>query len=108
MIKARSRKESEDERKTSKEWRDLGNIELKIEKCNHNGWPDRYYRSASLNVRFWCEWKRIDTKPSPEQAERHRQIRAQGDIVIVAHSRREFWELVRKMQAGEIISDAVA
>jgi len=97
-IKPKVRKESEDERATSKEWRDLGYIELKIMSCNHGGWPDRWYRGLGMSFGFWCEWKRIGEDPNPEQALRHDEIRAQGEIVIVAHSRREFWEEVRRLQ----------
>lgn len=100
-IKKPPRKESVDERETSAEWRRLGNIELKIMACNHDGWPDRWYKSLSLGVpAFWCEWKREGEEPEPHQVLRHNEIREQGEIVIVAHSRREFWEHVRKMQAA--------
>lgn len=99
MRPAPSRKESVDERATSKEWRDLGGVELKVMKCNHNGWPDRWYRMASLGIPgFWCEWKRIGEEPNEQQTNRHDEIREQGDIVIVAHSRREFWDKVRELQ----------
>lgn len=97
-VRAKSRKESEDERKTSAEWRRLGNLELKIMQANHDGWPDRYYSSLSLGVRFWCEWKAEGKDPEPHQVLRHEEIRAQGEIVIVAHSREEFWREVRRLQ----------
>lgn len=100
QIKKPARKESVDERSTSKEWRDLGNIELKIEKCNHDGWPDRWYKSVSLGLPgFWCEWKAEGKDPEPHQELRHDELRVQGEIVIVAHSRREFWSEVRRLQA---------
>lgn len=98
MIKKPPRKESVDERATSKQWRKLGYIELKIEKCNHDGWPDRWYCSAALGVRFWCEWKRVGEDPFLQQLIKHREIREQGEVVIVAHSTAEFWEQVRRMQ----------
>ena len=98
-VKAAARKESVDERATSKEWRDLGYVELKIMSCNHDGWPDRWYKSLSLGIpAFWCEWKAEGKEPEPHQLLRHDELREQGEIVIVAHSRREFWEQVRKMQ----------
>lgn len=100
-IKKQPRKESVDERKTSAEWRDLGNVELKIKECNHDGWPDRWYASRSLGIpAFWCEWKAEGKDPEPHQLLRHRELREQGEIVIVAHSREEFWAEVRKMQAA--------
>lgn len=100
-IKQKKRLESVDERATSKEWRDLGYVELKIMVCNHDGWPDRWYASAALGIpAFWCEWKQIGADPEPHQLLRHDELRAQGEIVIVAHSRREFWDEVRKMQAA--------
>lgn len=96
-----SRKESIDERATSKEWRDLGYVELKVMRCNHNGWPDRWYKALALGIPgFWCEWKAEGEDPDPDQVLRHRELREQGEIVIVAHSRREFWDQVRKMQAA--------
>ena len=101
-IKPAARKESVDERATSKEWRDLGNMELKIMQANHDGFPDRWYASASLRIRsFWCEWKREGREPEPHQLVRHEELRAQGEIVIVADSRRNFWEQVRQMQADQ-------
>jgi hypothetical protein len=101
-IKSPVRKESEDERKVSAEWRKLGYSEVKIEKCNHNGWPDRFYASAALKVRFWCEWKREDTDviPGSDQDKRHQELRANGETVIVAHSREDFWRKVRALQQG--------
>lgn len=100
-IKPVVRKESVDERETSAEWRRLGHLELKIEKCNHDGWPDRWYVAVGLGVpAFWCEWKRIGEDPEPHQYLRHDELRAEGQVVIVAHSRREFWDEVRKMQAA--------
>ena len=99
-IKKPVRKESVDERETSAEWRRLGNIELKIMSANHDGWPDRWYKSLSLGIpAFWCEWKAIGKDPELHQELRHTELRGQGEIVIVAHSRREFWEQVRKMQS---------
>lgn len=98
-IKAANRKESVDERATSAEWRKLGYIELKIEKCNHDGWPDRWYKATALGLPgFWCEWKAEGKEPEPHQVLRHNELREQGEIVIVAHSRREFWEEVRQLQ----------
>lgn len=91
-----TRKESVDERKTSAEWRDLGYMELKIMACNHDGWPDRWY--CGLGLRFWCEWKAIGVDPEPHQERRHNELRQQGETVIVAHTRREFWDQVRQMQ----------
>lgn len=100
-VRNQPRRESADERKTSAEWRDLGNVELKISACNHDGWPDRWYASASLRIpAFWCEWKAEGKDPEPHQELRHTELRAQGEIVIVAHSRREFWDQVRQMQAA--------
>lgn len=99
-VKAATRKESVDERATSEEWRDLGYVELKIMVCNHDGWPDRWYRGLDMPHGFWCEWKREGVDPEPHQLLRHEELRAQGEIVIVAHSRREFWDQVRKMQAA--------
>lgn len=95
------RRESADERSTSSEWRNLGYIELKIMACNHDGWPDRWYRGLGLSQGFWCEWKAEGEDPEEHQERRHRELREQGEIVIVAHSRREFWEEVRKLQAAE-------
>lgn len=101
QIRNKPRKESVDERETSSEWRKLGNVELKIMVCNHDGWPDRWYKSLSLGIpAFWCEWKAEGKDPEPHQALRHDELRQQGEIVIVAHSRREFWEHVRRMQAA--------
>lgn len=98
-IKAQPRKESVDERATSDEWRKLGYIELKIMTCNHDGWPDRWYAAKGLGIpSFWCEWKAEGREPEAHQILRHEEMRAQGEIVIVAHSRREFWEHVRLMQ----------
>lgn len=102
MKQATPRKESVDERETSAEWRGLGYVELKIMRCNHNGWPDRWYAAAGLGIRsFWCEWKREGEDPNFEQSLRHDDLRQQGEIVIVAHSRREFWTHVRRMQAEQ-------
>jgi hypothetical protein len=98
-IRKPPRKESVDERETSAEWRRLGNVELKIMQCNHDGWPDRWYRSKSLNVRFWCEWKRVGEEPEPHQILRHRELEEQGETVIVAHTREEFWRKVRELQS---------
>lgn len=98
-IRRKTRLESEDERKTSKEWRDLGYVELKIMACNHDGWPDRWYRGLDMPFGFWCEWKRTDTDAEEHQIEKHRALRANGEIVIVAHSRRDFWEQVRALKA---------
>ena len=96
------RRESKDERDTSAEWRRLGHIELKIEKCNHNGWPDRWYAARGLGIRpFWCEWKQEGKDPNELQAKKHDDLREQGEIVIVAHSRREFWQQVRAMQSEQ-------
>lgn len=100
-IRRKTRLESADERATSKEWRGLGYVELKIMVCNHDGWPDRWYAAAGLGVpAFWCEWKQVGVDPEPHQLLRHEELREQGQIVIVAHSRREFWDEVRKMQAA--------
>lgn len=100
-VKREHRLEKEDERKTSAEWRDLGHIELKIMTCNHDGWPDRWYKAPGLGipVGFWCEWKSEVGAPEAHQILRHEELRAQGEIVIVAHSRIEFWKEVRKLQA---------
>lgn len=93
------RKESVDERKTSAEWRALGFIELKIMACNHDGWTDRWYAAKALGIpSFWCEWKAEGEDPKPHQLIRHQELRDQGEIVIVAHSRAEFWTEVRKLQ----------
>jgi hypothetical protein len=100
-IRNQPRKESVDERATSAEWRKLGHLELKIMVCNHDGWPDRWYAAKGLGIPpFWCEWKAEGKDPEPHQLLRHDELRAQGEIVIVAHSRREFWEQVRKIQAA--------
>lgn len=100
-IRKPPRKESVDERSTSSEWRKLGYVELKIMTCNHDGWPDRWYAAKALRIPpFWCEWKAEGKGPEQHQILRHDELRAQGEIVIVAHSRREFWEQVRKMQAA--------
>lgn len=100
-VRKQPRKESVDERETSAEWRRLGYIELKIMVCNHDGWPDRWYKALALGIPpFWCEWKAVGKEPEPHQILRHDELRGQGEIVIVAHSRREFWEQVRKMQAA--------
>lgn len=100
-IKPKTRKESVDERETSAEWRRLGYVELKIMSCNHDGWPDRWYAAKGLGIPpFWCEWKAIGKDPESHQLLRHDELRAQGETVIVAHSRREFWDHVRKMQAA--------
>lgn len=100
-IKKPVRKESVDERETSAEWRRLGYVELKIMTCNHDGWPDRWYKSLALGIpAFWCEWKAEGKEPEPHQALRHDELREQGEVVIVAHSRREFWAHVRQMQAA--------
>lgn len=100
-IKRKARLEKVDERETSAEWRRLGGVELKIEVANHSGWPDRWYRMASLGiVGFWCEWKAEGEEPNEEQLKRHAELREQGEIVFVAHSRREFWSEVRKLQAA--------
>lgn len=96
-----TRLESKDERDTSKEWRKLGYIELKIMSCNHDGWPDRWYAAKGLGIPpFWCEWKAEGKHPEQHQELRHDELREQGEIVIVAHSRREFWDHVRRMQAA--------
>lgn len=100
-IRKAARKESVDERATSGEWRDLGYVELKIMQCNHDGWPDRWYRGLGMSHGFWCEWKAERKEPEPHQLLRHEELRAQGEIVIVAHSRREFWDEVRKLQAAD-------
>lgn len=100
-VRPKVRKESKDERDTSAEWRKFGWVELKVMVCNHDGWPDRWYKSGGLGIPgFWCEWKAEDEDPEPHQLLRHEELRAQGEIVIVAHSRREFWEEVRKLQAA--------
>ena len=98
QFRAPTRKESEDERKTSKEWRDLGYFECKIEKANHTGLPDRFYASRALGVRFWCEWKRVGKDAEEHQSNRHEWMRDNDEIVIVAHSREEFWREVRRLQ----------
>lgn len=100
-VKKAARKESVDERATSAEWRNLGYVELKIMVCNHDGWPDRWYRGLGMSHGFWCEWKREGVDPEEHQSLRHDELRAQGEIVIVAHSRREFWDEVRKLQAAD-------
>lgn len=97
-IKKPARKESVDERATSKEWRKLGYTEVKIMQCNHDGWPDRYYSSRALDVRFWCEWKALGKTPELHQSIKHREMRENGEIVIVADSRESFWRQVREMQ----------
>lgn len=103
-IKKALRKESADERLTSAEWRRLGYVELKIMTCNHDGWPDRWYASKALGISsFWCEWKAEGKEPEPHQLLRHDELRAQGEIVVVARSRREFWDHVRKIQARKIM-----
>ena len=100
-VRKQPRKESVDERETSSEWRKLGHLELKIMVCNHDGWPDRWYAAKGLSIPpFWCEWKAEGKEPEAHQLLRHDELRVQGEIVIVAHSRREFWEEVRKMQAA--------
>lgn len=100
-IRETSRKESVDERQVSKEWRDLGYFEVKIAKANKGGVPDRFYASAALDVRFWCEWKRLDTDvvEGSQQDKRIQELRDNGETVIVAHSREDFWRQVREMQA---------
>lgn len=94
------RRESEDERKASKEWRDLGYFEVKISKANKSGVPDRFYASGDLGVRFWCEWKREDTDvvEGSQQDKRIAELRANGETVIVAHSREDFWRQVHAMR----------
>lgn len=100
-VRRKTRLEKEDERATSKEWRDLGYLELKIEVCNHAGWPDRWYAAQGLGIKgFWCEWKSEDGPIQQHQLDRHEELRQQGETVIVARSRREFWGEVRKMQAA--------
>lgn len=100
-VRNQPRKESVDERDTSKEWRGLGYVELKIMTCNHDGWPDRWYKSLALGIpAFWCEWKAVGKEAEPHQVLRHDELRAQGETVIVAHTRREFWDHVRRMQAA--------
>lgn len=99
MKPATTRKESIDERKTSEEWRSLGYIELKVSRCNHPGWPDRWYKAVGLDIpAFWCEWKAETREPSETQEKIHAKLREQNEVVIVAHSRREFWDKVRDMQ----------
>ena len=99
-IKHPVRKESKDEREVSKEWRKLGYFEVKIEKANKGGIPDRYYSSGELDVRFWCEWKREDTDvvAGSQQEKRINELRENGDVVIVAHSREDFWRQVHEMR----------
>lgn len=99
MIRDAIRKESEGERKASKKWRDLGYFEVKIQKANKNGVPDRFYASAALGVRFWCEWKREDTDviPGSDQDRRIAEMRENGETVIVAHSYEDFWRQVQAM-----------
>lgn len=94
------RKESVDERKTSKEWRDLGYFEFKVVAANKGGIPDRYYSSGELGVRFFCEWKREDTDvvEGSQQDKRISEMRDNGDVVIVAHSREDFWRQVHEMR----------
>jgi hypothetical protein len=100
-LRKQPRKESVDERETSSEWRKLGHVELKIMTCNHDGWPDRWYAAKGLGIPpFWCEWKAEGREPEAHQTLRHDELRAQGEVVIVAHSRREFWDHVRRMQAA--------
>jgi hypothetical protein len=98
-IRKPPRKESVDERETSAEWRRLygPTAELKIMQCNHDGWPDRWYRCPIIGP-FWCEWKAEGKEPEQHQLLRHRELEAQGEIVIVAHSREEFWRQVREMR----------
>jgi hypothetical protein len=98
-VRKASRKEAVDERETSGEWRRLygQRSELKIMQCNHNGWPDRWYRCPIIGP-FWCEWKAIGEDPTAEQRVRHKELEEQGEIVIVAHSREEFWRQVREMR----------
>jgi len=94
------RRESADERDTSAEWRRLGHTELKVMACNHDGWPDRWYKAVALGIPgFWCEWKAEGEDPFEQQERKHQELRDQGEIVIVAHSRREFWEHVRRLQS---------
>ncbi len=97
-IRRKVRLESEDERKTSKEWRDLGYVELKVMACNHDGWPDRWYRGLEMDFGFWCEWKAEGADPEEHQQRIHDRLRMNGEVVIVAHTRREFWEQVRRLQ----------
>ena len=99
-VRDTTRKESVDERKVSKEWRDLGYFEVKISKANKNGVPDRFYASGALGVRFWCEWKREDTDvvAGSEQDRRIQELRDNGETVIIAHSREDFWRQVHAMR----------
>ena len=98
-IRAQPRKESVDERETSAEWRRLygKRSELKIMKGSHNGWPDRWYRCPIIGP-FWCEWKAEGKEPTEDQRLCHADLRAQGETVIVAHSREEFWRQVRDLR----------
>lgn len=101
-VKAKARLESIDERATSDEWRKLGYIELKIMQANHDGFPDRWYAAKGLGIRaFWCEWKAEGKDPERHQLLRHIELHEQGEIVIVAHNRREFWDQVRQMQKDQ-------
>jgi len=99
-VRAAVRKESKDEREVSKEWRKLGYFEIKIEKANKAGVPDRFYAAKELGLRFWCEWKRADTDvlPGSQQERRIEELRDQGETVIVAHSREDFWRQVQAMR----------
>lgn len=99
-MKRSVKRESEDERKASKEWRDLGYFEVKIMLANKNGVPDRFYASAELGVRFWCEWKKEDTDviSGSQQDKRIAELRDNGETVIVAHSREDFWRQVQSMR----------
>ena len=99
-VRDTARKESVDERAVSKEWRKLGYFEVKIAKANKGGVPDRFYASRELDVRFWCEWKREDTDvvAGSQQEKRIDELREQGETVIVAHSREDFWRQVHAMR----------
>lgn len=89
------RLESEDERETSKEWRGFGWFEVKNERNNKDGVPDRFYARPGFD--FWCEWKRIGEPLGEKQELRIKHMRAMGLRVLApCYTRNQFWRWVRE------------
>jgi hypothetical protein len=61
--------------------RERGWIEFKITSPSKRGFPDRFY--ARWGTILLVEWKKPGEGPTPQQAKRHRELRAAGVLVCV-------------------------